>query len=40
MQWKGFMPKLNYRYRKIDSNIPEFYSRKSGEWFLSVERSF
>ena len=40
LQWKGFIPKLNYRYRKIDSNIPEFYSRKSGEWFLSVERSF
>lgn len=40
MQWKGFMPKLNYRYRKIDSNIPEFYSRTSGEWFVSVERNF
>ena len=39
LQWKGFIPKLNYRYRKIDSNIPEFYSRKSGEWFLSDERS-
>ena len=40
MQWKGFIPKLNYRYRKIDSNIPEFYSRTSGEWFMSVERNF
>ena len=40
LQWQGFVPKLNYRYRKIDSNIPEFYSRKSGEWFISVEKDF
>lgn len=40
LQWQGFVPKLNYRYRKIDSNIPEFYSRKSSEWFVSVEKNF
>ena len=40
LQWLSFVPKLNYRYRKIDSNIPEFYSRKSGEWFISVEKDF
>ncbi|MCR1837546.1 DUF560 domain-containing protein [Rodentibacter caecimuris] len=40
LQWKGFVPKLNYRYRKIDSNIPEFYSRQSAEWFVSVEKDF
>ena len=40
LQWQGFVPKLNYRYRKIDSNIPEFYSRKSKEWFISVEKDF
>ena len=40
LQWNGFIPKLNYRYRKIDSNIPEFYSRKSSEWFVSVEKQF
>lgn len=40
LQWKGFVPKLNYRYRKIDSNIPAFYSRKSSEWFVSVEKQF
>ena len=40
LQWQGFIPKLNYRYRKIDSNIPEFYSRKSEEWFISVEKDF
>ncbi|OOF36455.1 surface lipoprotein assembly modifier [Rodentibacter heidelbergensis] len=40
LQWQGFIPKLNYRYRKIDSNIPEFYSRKSGEIFVSIEKNF
>ncbi|OOF81926.1 surface lipoprotein assembly modifier [Rodentibacter caecimuris] len=40
LQWKGFVPKLNYRYRKIDSNIPEFYSRQSAEWFVSIEKDF
>ena len=40
LQWLGLVTKLNYRYRKIDSNIPEFYSRKSGEWFISVEKDF
>lgn len=40
LQWRGFIPKLNYRYRKIDSNIPEFYSRQSAEWFVSVEKDF
>ena len=40
LQWQGFVPKLNYRYRKIDSNIREFYSRKSKEWFISVEKDF
>ncbi|OOF45975.1 surface lipoprotein assembly modifier [Rodentibacter trehalosifermentans] len=40
LQWRGFIPKLNYRYRKIDSNIPEFYSRKSGEFFVSIEKNF
>ena len=40
LQWQGFVPKLNYRYRKIDSNIPAFYSRESSEWFVSVEKDF
>lgn len=40
LQWHGFMPKLNYRYRKIASNIPEFYARKNDEWFISVEKNF
>ncbi|MBF0784929.1 DUF560 domain-containing protein [Muribacter muris] len=40
LQWKGFIPKLNYRYRNIDSNIPEFYSRKTSEVFVSIEKNF
>ncbi|VEH66038.1 TPR repeat-containing protein NMB0313 precursor [Rodentibacter pneumotropicus] len=40
LQWKGFTPKLNYRYRKIDSNIPEFYSRQTSEFFMSIEKNF
>lgn len=36
--WKGFVPKLNFRYQKINSNMPDFYSRSSGEWFITVER--
>ncbi|MFK5080777.1 surface lipoprotein assembly modifier [Glaesserella parasuis] len=38
--WKGLMPKLNFSYVKIQSNIPDFYSRKNGEWFLTVEKRF
>ncbi|UKH19234.1 DUF560 domain-containing protein [Actinobacillus pleuropneumoniae] len=40
MQWQGFVPKLNYRYRKIDSNISAFYSRSSSEWFMTVEKNW
>lgn len=38
--WKGFMPQLNYRYQRVLSNIPQFYSRSSGEWFVTVEKQF
>lgn len=38
--WKGLMPKLNFSYVKIRSNMPDFYSRKTGEWFLTVEKRF
>ena len=38
--WKGLMPKLNFSYVKIHSNMPDFYSRKNGEWFLTVEKRF
>ncbi|MGX3021573.1 surface lipoprotein assembly modifier [Ursidibacter sp. B-7004-1] len=38
--WKDLMPKLNFSYIKIHSNMPDFYSRKNGEWFLTVEKRF
>ncbi|PJG85235.1 hypothetical protein CVP05_07730 [Conservatibacter flavescens] len=40
LQWKGFVPKLNYKYRRIDSNIPQFYARQNSEWFMTVEKVF
>ncbi|MDO5640727.1 MAG: surface lipoprotein assembly modifier [Neisseria sp.] len=40
VSWKGFTPRLNFRYLKIDSNMPAFYSRSSGQWFVSVEKAF
>lgn len=40
IQWKGLMPKLNYRYVKIDSNLADLYSRSSGEWYMSIDKTF
>ena len=40
LSWKGFTPKLNYRYNKIDSNIPYLYSRQGARWFVSVDKAF
>ena len=40
LAWKGFVPKLNYRFSKIDSNIPSLYSRQTGIWFVSVDKLF
>jgi outer membrane protein len=39
LQWKGFIPKLNYFYRKIDSNLP-LYQRDNSNVYLSVFRNF
>lgn len=39
LQWKGFVPKLNYRYQKIDSNLP-LYDRNSSTWYVTVEKDF
>ena len=36
-QWKGFTPKLNYRYQKIDSNLP-LYERNNGTWFMTIDK--
>lgn len=33
-------PKINYIYRKVHSNIPEFYSKKNHQTFLSLEKTF
>lgn len=39
-QWQGIVSKLNFRYQRIDSNIPDFYSRKNQEWFITLEKLF
>lgn len=38
-QWKGFTPKLNYKYQKIDSNLP-LYKRSNNSWFITVDKTF
>jgi Thioredoxin domain-containing protein len=38
--WRGITPRLNFRYIKIDSNIPEFYTRDSRQFFISFEKTF
>lgn len=37
--WKGFTPKLNYRYLNIDSNLP-LYDRHSGTWYMTIDKNF
>ncbi|SDB82289.1 Protein of unknown function [Acinetobacter boissieri] len=39
LQWHGFIPKLNYKYQKIDSNLA-LYKRQNSTWFMTIERSF
>ncbi|WP_277812914.1 surface lipoprotein assembly modifier [Mannheimia granulomatis] len=38
--WQGIVPKLNFRYQRIDSNIADFYSRSNKELFFTVEKLF
>ncbi|MCF9047368.1 surface lipoprotein assembly modifier, partial [Acinetobacter nectaris] len=38
-QWKGFTPKLNYKYQKIDSNLP-LYERNNNSWFITIDKNF
>lgn len=38
-QWKGFTPKLNYKYQKIDSNLA-LYQRSNSSWFITVNKTF
>ncbi len=40
LSWHGITPRLNYRYTKIDSNIPALYSRDSSNWFITVDKAF
>ena len=37
--WKGFTPKLNYEYKKIDSNLP-LYKRSSSTVYLTIDKHF
>lgn len=37
--WKGFMPKLNYKYQKIDSNLP-LYERSNSSLFVEIDKKF
>ena len=39
LSWKGFTPKLNYEYQKIDSNLP-LYERSNSTVFVKVDKSF
>lgn len=39
LNWNGFTPKLNYEYKKIDSNLP-LYERSSSKIFIRVDKRF
>lgn len=40
LHFKGITPKINYRYLKINSNLPAFYARQSQQWYVSLEKTF
>ena len=40
INYKGFMPKFNIYYHKIDSNMPELYSRDGLQAFVSIDKRF
>ncbi|OLF35260.1 surface lipoprotein assembly modifier, partial [Psychrobacter sp. Rd 27.2] len=37
--WKEFMPKLNFTYQKIDSNLP-LYERSNSSLFMEIDKKF
>jgi len=39
LSWQGFTPKLNYDYRKVDSNLP-LYNRSSSAVHLRIDKHF
>lgn len=38
--WQGIYPKIQYRYQKIDSTLPEFFSFDKHQFNLLLEKSF
>lgn len=39
LNYKGIVPKLNYRYQYLDSNLP-LYDRQNSAWFMTIEKVF
>ena len=39
LNWRGFVPKLNYAYQRIDSNLP-LYERSNSTFFVEVDKKF
>jgi len=39
LNWNGFTPKLNYEYKKVNSNLP-LYERNNSKIFIRVDKSF
>ncbi len=37
--WNGFIPKLNYEYKKVDSNLP-LYERSNSKMFVRIDKNF
>lgn len=38
--WQGLRPELNFRYAKVDSNMPAFYSRSGFSSFVNIQKDF
>ncbi len=36
----GVTPRINYQYKKTNSNIPSMYSTQKNQVFISFEKSF
>ena len=39
LNWQGFTPKINYKYKKIESNLP-LYERSNSTIYLEVAKAF
>lgn len=40
LNYKGFVPQLNIRHHKIDSNMAGFYSKNNTSAFISIDKKF